>query len=63
MNIASRYQRIAGVRVPIEMGSQADVRFAGKSTFSMTHEYELVNGRTIDPAPNDESPSVRVSER
>lgn len=45
------------------MGSQADVRFAGKSTFSMTHEYELVNGRTIDPAPNDESPSVRVSER
>jgi len=49
--------------VPIEMGSQADVRLAGKSTFSMTYEYELVNGRTIDPAPNDEPRSIRVSER
>ena len=63
VNIVRRYQRIAGVRVPIEMGSQADVRFAGKSTFSMTYEYESVNGRATDPAPNDASPSVRVSER
>ena len=47
VNIVRRYQRIGGVRVPIEMGSQADVRFAGKSTFSMIYEYESVNGQPI----------------
>ena len=63
VNIVRRYERIAGVRVPIEMGSRADVRLAGKSTFSMTYAYESVNGRTIDPTPNDEPRSIRVSER
>jgi hypothetical protein len=63
VDIVRRYQRIAGVRVPIEMGSQADVRFAGKSTFSMIYEYDSVNGVPVDEAHDDVSPVVGVSER
>jgi hypothetical protein len=63
VNVVRRYQRITGVRVPIEMGSEADVRFAGKSTFSMTYEYESVNGVAVDDSQDDGSPVVGVSER
>jgi hypothetical protein len=63
VNIVRRYQRVAGVRVPIEMGSQADVRFAGKSTFSMIYEYESVNGIQVDEANDDVSAAAGVSER
>ena len=48
VNIVRRYERVAGVRVPVEMSSRADVRIAGESTFSMTYEYELVNGTGIE---------------
>lgn len=48
VDIVRRYERVAGVRVPVEMSSRADVRIAGESTFSMTYEYELVNGTGID---------------
>jgi hypothetical protein len=44
VEIVRRYQRIAGVRVPIAMGSIADVLFTGKSTFSMDYEYQSING-------------------
>jgi len=37
------YARIGGVRVPIAMGSKADILFAGPSTFSMSYEYESIN--------------------
>lgn len=51
VDIVRRYDRIAGVRVPIEMLSHADVRIVGTSAFSMTYEYESVNGVTVDKAP------------
>ena len=35
IEITRRYARIAGVRVPTEMSSLADVRIVGASTFSM----------------------------
>jgi len=37
------YARIGGVRVPIAMGSNADILFAGPSTFAMSYEYESIN--------------------
>jgi hypothetical protein len=45
--VVRRYARIAGIRVPLEMVSRADVRIAGESTFSMVYEYESINGRAV----------------
>ena len=47
VDIVRRYERIAGVRVPIEMSSRADVRIAGDATFSMIYEYKTINGQTV----------------
>jgi hypothetical protein len=47
VEIVRSYGRIGGVRVPLEMGSTADVLFAGKSTFSMNYEYESINGVAV----------------
>lgn len=41
--IVRDYARIGGVRVPVAMGSTADILFAGQSTFSMSYEYESIN--------------------
>jgi hypothetical protein len=41
--IVRDYARINGVRVPIAMGSTADILFAGQSTFTMAYEYESIN--------------------
>lgn len=47
VDIVRKYARIAGVRVPIEMSSRADVRVAGDATFSMTYEYAMINGQKV----------------
>jgi hypothetical protein len=47
VHIVRRYERVAGVRVPIAMGSTADILFSGHSTFSMDYEYEIVNGHAV----------------
>jgi hypothetical protein len=44
VEIRRGYARIAGVRVPVSMQSTARVLIVGTSTFSMTYEYESVNG-------------------
>jgi hypothetical protein len=44
VEIQRHYARIAGVRVPVSMQSTARVLLVGTSTFSMTYEYESVNG-------------------
>lgn len=46
VDITRRYARIAGVRVPVEMSSRADVRVAGDATFSMKYAYVMINGQT-----------------
>lgn len=43
VDVVRRYARIAGVRVPVSMESTADVLIAGRSTFSMSYEYEAIN--------------------
>ena len=52
VNVLRRYSRIGGVRVPVAVESTASVRLAGPSTFTMTYEYESVNGKRVG------SPSV-----
>ena len=45
VDVIRRYAQIGGVRVPVAMESTASVLMVGKSTFSMTYEYESINGR------------------
>lgn len=41
------YKRIEGVHVPVAMNSTADVMIVGTSTFSMTYDYEEINGQPV----------------
>jgi hypothetical protein len=47
VEIVRRYERVAGVRVPVRLESVASVLIAGKSTFTMTYEYESVNDQRV----------------
>jgi len=47
VQVTRRYQRIDGVRVPVEMQSRADVLIVGDSSFSMTYEYAAINGHPV----------------
>jgi hypothetical protein len=47
VDVVRRYERIAGVRVPVYMQSVANVLIAGRSTFTMTYQYETVNGNAV----------------
>ena len=47
VDIVRRFQRFAGVRMPIDLESTANVFIAGRSTFRMTYEYETVNGERV----------------
>jgi hypothetical protein len=49
VEIVRRYERIAGVRVPVAFESVASIRMAGKATFTMSYEYHSVNGLEISP--------------
>ena len=53
VEIRRQYERRAGVRVPVAIESVASVLLAGRSTFTMTYEYETVNGQRVG------SPQVR----
>jgi hypothetical protein len=51
VDVVRRYERLAGVRVPMSIESVAHVLIAGRSTFKMTYEYETINGQHVgDPA-------------
>ena len=47
VNIVRRYDRIAGIRVPVSLDSTAQIRFAGESSLSMTYDYEMINGKQL----------------
>jgi len=47
VDVVRRYQRMAGVRVPVSIESVAHVLIAGRSTFKMTYEYETINGKKV----------------
>jgi hypothetical protein len=45
--VVRRYERKAGVRVPVGIESVAHVLVAGRSTFTMTYDYETINGQKV----------------
>src|SRR3954462_5569737 len=47
VDVVRRYERKAGVRVPVEIESVAQVLIAGRSTFKMTYEYQTINGQVV----------------
>jgi hypothetical protein len=52
VEIVRRYEKIGGVRVPVSVESIATILIAGRSTFKMTYEYEIINGQRVgDPRP------------
>jgi len=54
VDITRRYERIAGVRVPVSIESVASVLIAGKSSFKMTYQYQTINGQHVGE-PKSES--------
>ena len=44
VNVSRSYSPIGGSMMPIAVESTADVRIAGMSTFSMTYDYQMVDG-------------------
>jgi hypothetical protein len=53
VDVVRRYERKGGVRVPISIESVAHVMIAGRSTFTMTYEYQTINGQHVG---NPQSP-------
>ena len=52
VDVVRRYQRMAGMRVPVSIESVAHVLVAGRSTFKMTYEYETISGQHVgNPQP------------
>jgi hypothetical protein len=48
VEVVRRYERIAGVRVPVTLESVAHVRMVGRSSFRMSYHYLSVNGHDVD---------------
>ncbi len=57
VDITRRYGRLAGVHVPLEIESDAQIFIAGQSSFRMTYEYETINGERVG------SPQAREAEK
>jgi len=50
VEITRRYERMAGVRVPVSFESVASVFVVGRSSFKMTYQYQTINGHHVgDP--------------
>jgi hypothetical protein len=47
IEVVGHYERIAGVRLPVAFESVANVVIAGESRFTMTYDYQMVNGQQI----------------
>ena len=60
VDVVRKYDRIGGIRVPVEIESVAQVLIAGRSTFQMIYEYETINGQHVG---NPEPRTPRTSNR
>jgi hypothetical protein len=47
VHISRSYSAIHGAMMPTSIGSTADVRIAGLSTFLMTYDYQSVDGHEV----------------
>jgi hypothetical protein len=59
VDVVRRYQRIAGVRVPVSIESVAHILVAGRSTFKMTYEYETINGQHVGNPQQPQAASLK----
>ena len=50
VTVSRSYSPVGGFMMPIAVESTADVRVAGMSTFSMTYDYQMVDGQTVNAA-------------
>lgn len=50
VTLTRRYGRVGDIRVPLSVSSVAEVRIAGRSTFSMTYTFEMVDGVQVGAA-------------
>ncbi len=62
VDVTRRYERHAGVRVPVELVSTADVRLAGRSHFRTGYEYLTINGTPLSPPPDSRALSCLVTQ-
>jgi hypothetical protein len=60
VDVSRSYAPIAGAMMPVAIESTADVRIAGVSTFSMTYDYQMVDGYTVNAAPTNAQTANRV---
>ncbi len=51
VDVSSTYAPVGGAMMPVAIESTADVRVAGLSTFSMTYNYQVVDGQPVNRAP------------
>jgi len=49
VHVIRRYDHIAGIHVPVEMASVADIRIVGAANFSMSYRYLEINGQKVEP--------------
>jgi hypothetical protein len=47
VDVTRTYRPLAGANMLVEVGSRADLRFAGHGTLLMTYDYTHVNGRPV----------------
>lgn len=50
VHVSRSYSPIGGMMMPVAVESTADVRIAGTSVFSMTYEYQMVDGQAVNTA-------------
>jgi hypothetical protein len=50
IDMIKRYERVGGHRMNVQVDSVSHVRLLGESRFTMTTEYESIDGDTITPA-------------
>lgn len=51
VNVSRSYSPIGGAMMAVAIESTADVRLAGMSTFSMTYDYDMVDGHATNTLP------------
>ena len=52
VDVSRRYAPLGGTLVPVAVESVADVRIAGRSTFSMTYSYQTIDGQAVNHSPD-----------
>ena len=51
VEVSRSYAPVGGSMMPVAVESTADVRIAGTSTFSMSYDYQMVDGQAVNAAP------------